>query len=88
MATSISSSLANDPQVLIKNDTLWLRREMLHEETWMLMEYCERGSLDELVRSGRLRLETGYPDLPVILACLLDIASGARAVPEPFLPCL
>ncbi|KAK9827328.1 hypothetical protein WJX81_005997 [Elliptochloris bilobata] len=47
-------------------------------ETWMLMEYCERGSLADALRSGRLRRPdtTGTPDMQTIIACLLDIASG------------
>jgi len=47
-------------------------------ETWMLMEYCERGSLADALRSGRLRRPdtSGTPDMLAIIACLLDIASG------------
>lgn len=49
---------------------------MEHMETWMLMEYCERGSLEFIIRTGRSKLSNGQPNLPMIIACLLDIASG------------
>lgn len=45
-------------------------------ETWMLMEYCERGSLEYIIKTGRCKLPNGHPNLPMIIACLLDIASG------------
>jgi hypothetical protein len=47
-------------------------------ETWMLMEYCERGSLEAMLRAGRFKLPSGQPNLPMIITCLLDIASGLQ----------
>ncbi len=45
-------------------------------ETWCLMEYAEKGSLADALRTGRLRRPGGFPELGVIIACLQDIASG------------
>ena len=45
-------------------------------ETWCLMEYAEKGSLADALRTGRLRRQNGFPELGVIIACLQDIASG------------
>ena len=45
-------------------------------ETWCLMEYAEKGSLADALRTGRLRRSNGFPELGVIIACLQDIASG------------
>ena len=42
----------------------------------MVMEFCERGSLEDMMKLGRFKLPTGHPNLPMITACLLDIASG------------
>ena len=40
------------------------------------MEYAEKGSLADALRTGRLRRPGGFPELGVIIACLQDIASG------------
>lgn len=45
-------------------------------ETWCLMEYAEKGSLADALRTGRLKRPNGSPELGVIVACLQDIASG------------
>lgn len=45
-------------------------------ETWCLMEYAEKGSLADALRTGRLKRPNGLPELGVIIACLQDIASG------------
>ena len=42
------------------------------------MEYAERGSLADSLRTGRLRrADNGLPNLACILQCLQDIANGA-----------
>ena len=48
-------------------------------ETWCLMEYAEKGSLADALRTGRLKRPCGFPELGVIIACLQDIASGGLA---------
>ena len=54
-------------------------------ETWCLMEYAEKGSLADALRTGRLKRPGGFPELGVIIACLQDIASGERlAAPGQF----
>ena len=45
-------------------------------ETWCLMEYAEKGSLADALRTGRLKRPGGFPELGIIIACLQDIASG------------
>lgn len=40
------------------------------------MEYAEKGSLADALRTGRLRKPNGLPDLSMVLSCLTDIASG------------
>jgi hypothetical protein len=48
-------------------------------ETWCLMEYAEKGTLADLVHKGRLKRPDGRScDLFSAIACLTDIASGAR----------
>lgn len=49
-------------------------------ETWCLMEYAEKGSLADALRTGRLRRPGGFPELGVIIACLQDIASGTLTI--------
>ena len=49
-------------------------------ETWCLMEYAEKGSLADALRTGRLKRPGGFPELGVIIACLQDIASGEGLV--------
>ena len=47
-------------------------------ETWCLMEYAERGSLADSLRTNRLqRADSGLPNLACIVQCLQDIANGA-----------
>ena len=50
-------------------------------ETWLLMEYADRGSLSDALRSGRFPTR----DYNAIYRCLLDIASGA-ALASPLRP--
>ncbi len=46
-------------------------------ETWMVLEYCDRGSLDEVIRTKRyLRRPNGDPDLGAVYRCLIDVAQG------------
>ncbi|KAK9838332.1 hypothetical protein WJX81_005126 [Elliptochloris bilobata] len=45
-------------------------------ETWMLLEYCDRGNLDRAISSGLFRRRNGWPDLDGMLRCLIDIAAG------------
>eukprot|EP00884_Botryococcus_braunii_P009547 jgi/Botrbrau1/18594/Bobra.0367s0036.1 len=46
-------------------------------ETWLLMEYCDKGNLGDAVKRQKLvRRDNGQPDMPLIVLCLLDIASG------------
>ena len=54
-------------------------------ETWCLMEYAEKGSLADALRTGRLRRPSGFPELGVIIACLQDIASGMLTNMSPVL---
>ena len=49
-------------------------------ETWCLMEYAEKGSLADALRTGRLKRPGGFPELGIIIACLQDIASGEGLV--------
>ena len=40
-------------------------------------EFCDRGSLSDIVRSNRFRRKPdGEPDMPAILRCLIDVAAG------------
>lgn len=41
------------------------------------MEYCDRGSLLDAVRAGKLVKKDGTVDLLGMYKCLLDIATGA-----------
>eukprot|EP00877_Chromochloris_zofingiensis_P004213 jgi/Chrzof1/13793/Cz08g12190.t1 len=51
------------------------RAEIL--ETWMILEYCERGSLDRAVSAGRfVRRDNQQPEMIGIYKALLDIISG------------
>ena len=53
-------------------------RQLRLLETWCLMEYAERGSLADSLRTGRLRrADNGLPNLACIVQCLQDIANGA-----------
>lgn len=55
-------------------------------ETWCLMEYAEKGSLADALRTGRLKRSGGFPELGVIIACLQDIASGEGLSTPPTWP--
>ena len=50
------------------------------------MEYAEKGSLADALRTGRLKRPGGFPELGVIIACLQDIASGELADSSPWQP--
>jgi len=40
-------------------------------------EFCDRGSLSDMVRASRFRRKPdAEPDLPAIIRCLIDVASG------------
>eukprot|EP00884_Botryococcus_braunii_P009548 jgi/Botrbrau1/18595/Bobra.0367s0037.1 len=45
-------------------------------ETWLVMEYCDRGSLLQVIRAGRFIKKDGSRDLLAMYRCLLDIATG------------
>ncbi|GAB4819737.1 hypothetical protein N2152v2_006783 [Parachlorella kessleri] len=46
-------------------------------ETWMLLEYCDKGSLAESIKARRfLSRRTGQPHLRAVLMCLADVARG------------
>lgn len=48
-------------------------------ETWLILEFCDRGNLADAVQKGRLKLRgSDMPDLPAILRCLVDIAAGVQ----------
>ena len=48
-------------------------------QTWLLMEFCDRGSLSDMVRANRFRHKPdGEPDMSAILRCLIDVVAGAR----------
>lgn len=32
-------------------------------QTWIVMEYCARGSLEQAVKLGKLKLQDGQPDM-------------------------
>ncbi|KAK9842248.1 hypothetical protein WJX81_002584 [Elliptochloris bilobata] len=52
-------------------------------ETWLLMEFCDRGSLSDMVRANRFRRKPdGEPDMSAILRCLIDVASGAPSLTD------
>ncbi|KAK9822208.1 hypothetical protein WJX81_005892 [Elliptochloris bilobata] len=44
-------------------------------ETWMLLEYCDRGNLDRAILN-RVFLRDGKPNLDAVLRSLIDIAAG------------
>lgn len=51
-------------------------------QTWLLMEFCDRGSLSDMVRANRFRRKPdGEPDMSAILRCLIDVAAGAPPAP-------
>lgn len=60
----------------------WVSRDELLE-TWLVMEYCDRGSLLQVIRAGRF-IKDGTADLLAMYKCLLDIATGncTSKVPE------
>ncbi|BDA46412.1 probable mitogen-activated protein kinase kinase kinase 11 [Coccomyxa sp. Obi] len=45
-------------------------------ETWMLLEYADRGNLDRALVQKRLVLDDGCLDLDAVCRCLIDIAAG------------
>ncbi|GAB4819736.1 hypothetical protein N2152v2_006782 [Parachlorella kessleri] len=46
-------------------------------ETWLVLEYCDKGSLADNIRAGRfLSRRTGQPHLRAVLMCLADVARG------------
>ncbi|KAK9828952.1 hypothetical protein WJX72_003004 [[Myrmecia] bisecta] len=46
-------------------------------ETWMVLEYCDKGSLEEALDNKWLHSHNvGLPDMASIYRCLLDIAGG------------
>ncbi len=48
-----------------------------HTQTWMILEYCDRGSLDEAVQTKCfVRKLDGQPNMGAIYRCLIDIAAG------------
>ena len=64
-------------QAPITNERMLAARQSRLLETWCLMEYAERGSLADSLRTGRLRrVGNGLPNLACIVQCLQDIANG------------
>ena len=57
-------------------------------ETWLLMEFCERGSLADALAAGRLRHppKTELPDLAMLVVCLLEVAQGMNQGFGPSVP--
>jgi hypothetical protein len=54
-------------------------------ETWIVMEYADRGNLADALRTGRFPCR----DLTAVYRCLLDIAAGAiLRLTSPVLPCI
>lgn len=47
-------------------------------ETWILSEYCDRGTLGDMLAEKKLLLPDGRPNLVNIYMCLLDVASGMQ----------
>ncbi|GAB4819735.1 hypothetical protein N2152v2_006781 [Parachlorella kessleri] len=46
-------------------------------ETWMVLEYCDKGSLADNIRARRfLSRRNGQPHLRAVLMCLADVARG------------
>ncbi|PRW58809.1 kinase [Chlorella sorokiniana] len=45
-------------------------------ETWMVLEYCDRGSLADALAERRLVGKDGRTHMVAVLLCLLDVASG------------
>ncbi|GAB4819686.1 hypothetical protein N2152v2_006732 [Parachlorella kessleri] len=46
-------------------------------ETWMVLEYCDKGSLADAIAKRKFRgRQTGQPAMHAILLCLQDIARG------------
>jgi serine/threonine protein kinase len=49
-------------------------------QSWLVLEFCDQGSLQEAIDDGRLRTSrdprSGQPDLPAIVACAAEIAAG------------
>ena len=83
-ALSCTAAVLNrqpDQPVLVpmpQKNAVWAVRGSLLE-TWLLMEYADRGSLSDALRSGRFPRR----DFSAIYRCLLDIASGALPAPSP-----
>eukprot|EP00884_Botryococcus_braunii_P005691 jgi/Botrbrau1/15122/Bobra.0283s0001.1 len=47
------------------------------QETWMILEFCDKGTVEQAMASGRFKTRgTNTPDMLMVLACLKDIASG------------
>ena len=45
-------------------------------ETWLVMEYCNEGSLEKALKKKRLNSKDGKPRAPLILELLMDVATG------------
>ncbi|EIE23924.1 kinase-like protein [Coccomyxa subellipsoidea C-169] len=45
-------------------------------ETWMLLEYADRGNLDRALVHKKLMLDNGCLDMDAVCRCLIDIAAG------------
>lgn len=50
-------------------------------ETYLVMEYCDRGSLADAISNRRFHTPApeSRPDVLAMLRCLLDIATGVSA---------
>ncbi|KAL4434239.1 hypothetical protein ABPG75_000680 [Micractinium tetrahymenae] len=47
-------------------------------ETWIVSEFCERGTLGDALEDRRLLLPNGRPHMVAVYLCLLDIAAGMQ----------
>ncbi|KAK9817045.1 hypothetical protein WJX72_008849 [[Myrmecia] bisecta] len=70
--SDISSSGSSEK---LKKSSHAPKRDLL--ETWMVLEYCDKGSLETALDNHWLHSpNVGLPDMPGIYCCLLDVASG------------
>eukprot|EP00884_Botryococcus_braunii_P016318 jgi/Botrbrau1/336/Bobra.0022s0290.1 len=68
-------SAQSDNLEIVGSETTFTLPQM--EETWMVLEWCGRGTLHHAMKSGWLASkDTGKPNMRVVLACLKDVAFG------------
>lgn len=47
-------------------------------ETWIVSEYCERGTLGDILAQKALKMPDGSPHMANIYLCLMDVATGMQ----------